>query len=1007
MSLHWRAIPTTIAELTVPLLMKFFLRMLLTAFLLYGQAVQAVPTGQATVLQGRLYQADGENPPASSDELPAWIAKLHEVKSVSPTGGGYWFYAKIAHVSGEQHWVLEPGNRLIERIDARIYAQDKTVQHFTSGYLAEREYMLHYGHDVRLPESASVLIRFDSPYYPSTPKVRLYPKQTYQHLVLLEDVMIIAALGALIALALYNFFIYTITRDRALLYYAFYLIDYFIAWAFTLQLPAELLGWHDLHLHYIWFFLLPVLSTLFYTEFLELKSNFPRLAAISRINIVLPLVLLPSCFFALPYAHLLATIVITLWIALALVCGVASMMSGFRPARYFVAAFSALLIPGMIILPANFGLIPEVVRNAELFTLLGGTLDGILLAFALAFKIKLLAEEKARAMQQMSSQELVNKALQLNVQERTEQNALLEDMNYKLESAQMHLRTSQGRLQAILDNSPIGIWLAGTDGRFQVVNRTFCNAIGIMEKDFLEARQLANIIGLEAAGQFLKSDHACLGQDMPHVSQEKMIFVDGKQHHLEITKVKLRDDTGGTAGIIGTAVDITDRRAAEDEIRNLAFYDTLTGLPNRRLFIDRLGQALEFSARTGQRGAMLFIDLDNFKTINDTLGHDVGDVLLQQVARRLVSCVRAGDTVARLGGDEFVIILDCLSDHLQEAVFQVEALAEKILDMLNQPYQLAGHDRHSTPSIGVTTFADHTLSTDELMKRADIAMYSAKKAGRNAIRFFDPEMQSAVEQRSSLNEALKQALPQQQFILYYQAQVDNTDKIVGAEVLLRWMHPERGMIMPDEFIPVAEETGAIVAIGLWVVETACRQLKLWASDPDKSHLHLAVNVSARQFQQVNFVEQISAVLRETDIDPARLTLELTESMVLGNIAETIDKMQALKQVGVKFAMDDFGTGHSSLSSLKKLPLDQLKIDQSFVRDIALDQDGAIIVQTIIAMANNLGMQVFAEGVETEAQRDFLIAHCCLQFQGYLFARPVPLAEFERALLNAAGTAIFA
>ncbi len=578
-----------------------------------------------------------------------------------------------------------------------------------------------------------------------------------------------------------------------------------------------------------------------------------------------------------------------------------------------------------------------------------------------------------------------------------EQNILLEKTNRELHFARMHQHISEARLQAILDNSPVGIWLTGLDGRYHVVNKTLCDAIGIPEKNFLEAQQLTDIMSAEAVLRCLESDRACLGQDEPHLSHEVLTFVDGRQHLMEVTKAKLLDDAGDIAGIIGIAIDVTERRAAELEVRNLAFFDPLTGLPNRRLLMDRLHHALLSCVRSDRHGALLLIDLDNFKTLNDTLGHDVGDLLLKQVAERLDACVREGDTVARMGGDEFVIILENLNGQPQEAAFQVEALGEKILAVLNQPYRLGNHDRHSTPSIGVALFAGNKISIDELMKRADIAMYSAKKAGRNAIRFFDPEMQDAVERRSSLEECLKQALQGHQFELYYQAQVDNAGKTAGAEVLLRWQHPVYGLMLPADFIPVAEETGLIVPIGMWVLETACHQLKIWERDPNTAHLHLAVNVSSRQFQQEDFVEQVVRLLQQTGMNPASLKLELTESMVLGNIAEMIAKMQALKQIGVKFSMDDFGTGHSSLSSLKKLPLDQLKIDQSFVQDIARDQDGATIVQTIIAMANNLGMEVFAEGVETEAQKDFLTQHCCLNFQGFLFGRPMPLAEFERCL----------
>ncbi|MGR9117517.1 MAG: putative bifunctional diguanylate cyclase/phosphodiesterase [Gammaproteobacteria bacterium] len=441
-------------------------------------------------------------------------------------------------------------------------------------------------------------------------------------------------------------------------------------------------------------------------------------------------------------------------------------------------------------------------------------------------------------------------------------------------------------------------------------------------------------------------------------------------------------------------IDLTERKRDEEKIRNLAFYDPLTHLPNRRLLMERLQQAIAECNRSTQYGAILFFDLDNFKALNDTLGHDKGDQLLEQVAIRLDHCIREVDTVARLGGDEFVVLLKNLSKNRQEAPFQAETVCEKILVTLNKPYQLAGIEYHNTASIGVVIFGDHFISVEELVKRADIAMYQAKQAGCNTFRFFDPEMQSVVEKRLGLEHALRKALPENQLLLYYQIQVDDIGGIQGAEVLLRWKHPDMGLISPVDFIPLAEDTGLIVPIGLWVLENACSHLKRWEKYPNKRHLQLAVNVSARQFKQSDFNQQIANILLRTGADPSRLKLELTESLVLDNVKDTIDKMKKLKQLGVQFSMDDFGTGYSSLSSLKKLPIDQLKIDQSFVRNIDTDPDDAIIVQTIIAMANNLGMAVIAEGVETERQKTFLIQHNCRQFQGYLFGRPVPIEQFE-------------
>ncbi len=471
---------------------------------------------------------------------------------------------------------------------------------------------------------------------------------------------------------------------------------------------------------------------------------------------------------------------------------------------------------------------------------------------------------------------------------------------------------------------------------------------------------------------------------------------DGTIYAEWLTISAVPDSNGDTAHYLGSFSEITQHKEAEAEIHRLAYYDPLTQLPNRRLLNDRLSQALAASARSGKYGALLFIDLDNFKTLNDTLGHDMGDVLLQQVARRLVGCVREGDTVAREGGDEFIVLLESLGDSSGEAAILTEIIGEKILTTLNHAYQLASYDYHSTPSIGITLFIDHLSSEEELLKRADIAMYQAKRSGRNAMCFFDPAMQAVVTAHAKLEADLHSALAQNQFRLYFQMQTRH-GQIIGAEVLLRWQHPERGLVEPLEFISLTEETGLIVPIGLWVLEVACTQLKIWEGAAQTQHLQLAVNVSARQFHQTDFVEQVCSVLEKTAIKPERLKLELTESLVLDNIDETISKMQTLKKIGVRFSMDDFGTGFSSLAYLTQLPLDQLKIDQSFVHNIGVLPTDAIIVQTIIAMADSLGLEVIAEGVETEQQRAFLELHGCPDCQGYLLGRPVPLVEFESSL----------
>jgi len=454
---------------------------------------------------------------------------------------------------------------------------------------------------------------------------------------------------------------------------------------------------------------------------------------------------------------------------------------------------------------------------------------------------------------------------------------------------------------------------------------------------------------------------------------------------------------GNITNYICAFFDITERKQAEEKIHNLAFYDPLCQLPNRRLLFDRLHQAVTTSARTKNCAGLLFIDLDNFKMLNDTRGHDTGDMLLIEVGQRLRACIRESDTLARLGGDEFVVLLEGLSAVRSEAAMQAREVGEKMLNDIHQPYLLKNAEHFSTASIGVSLFINYRQNLDDLLKQADTAMYAAKKAGRNTLRFFDPAMQEALEMRSQLEAGIRRSLPKNEFKLFYQVQVDSAHRPIGAEALIRWDHPERGLIFPDKFIPIAEDTGLILPLGQWVLQTACAQLKEWESNPLTRKLTLAVNVSARQFRQPDFVKQVGEIIAQSLIQPSSLKLELTESMVLDNVADTITKMHALKQIGVRFSMDDFGTGYSSLAYPTQLPLDQMKIDKSFVQNIGTKSSDAMIIQTIIGMAHNLGIEVIAEGVETDAQLDFLGKAGCMLYQGYLFGRPVPGKEFTAAL----------
>ena len=450
-------------------------------------------------------------------------------------------------------------------------------------------------------------------------------------------------------------------------------------------------------------------------------------------------------------------------------------------------------------------------------------------------------------------------------------------------------------------------------------------------------------------------------------------------------------------GWVITYHDVTDLRRANEEIEHLAFYDPLTGLPNRRLLLDRLGRAPVLSQRSGKVGALLFLDLDHFKDLNDTLGHEVGDELLQEVAQRLLANVRVADTVARLGGDEFVVMLSELSTSTQEAAAMAQRIGEKILRGLSEPYLLRGHSHQGAVSIGATLFGASAQSASELLRQADIAMYQVKARRGNALCFFDPKMQTAINDRAQLETDLRQALITQQLVLHYQPQATLQGDVIGAECLLRWQHPQRGMVPPGQFIAVAEESDLILHIGQWVLHSACTQLARWQEQPQWAHLQLSVNVSARQFRQSDFVHQVIETLQVTGARAHLLTLELTESLVLDNVEDAIDKMHQLRTKGVRFSVDDFGTGYSSLAYLTRLPLHQLKIDQSFVRNLGSRPSDDVIVQTIIGMGRNLDLEVIAEGVETEAQKAILAGHGCDLYQGYLLARPMPVADFERSL----------
>lgn len=554
------------------------------------------------------------------------------------------------------------------------------------------------------------------------------------------------------------------------------------------------------------------------------------------------------------------------------------------------------------------------------------------------------------------------------------------------------LRTKDAAMASSLN----AIAIADLDGTVTYINRACADLWRLAHEDDARGHRLREYLSDPAA---LIPVMQALQQHGRWQGELLARRADDSQADLQMAANMVLNETGQPICMMASFVDVTERNKAEKKINELAYFDPLTGLPNRTLLMDRLQHSITASTRNDLYSALLFVDLDKFKTINDTLGHEIGDLLLKQVSRRLTRLVREGDTVARLGGDEFVLILEGLNLEEGASAAALETIAHKMLDALNQPYLLGDVNHHSSASLGITLFKSDVVSAEDLMKQAEIAMYKSKEAGRNAWGFFDPDMEAAVKERAALEADLRLALAQQQFVLFYQPQVNGKTRLTGAEALIRWLHPQRGMVSPADFIPLAEDTGLILPIGQWVLEEACAQLARWADQPGRAHLTIAVNVSARQFRQPNFVDQVLRALRQTGANPQRLKLELTESLLVQDVPQVIEKMSALKSRGVGFSLDDFGTGYSSLSYLKRLPLDQLKIDATFVRDILLDPNDASIAKTIVALAHSLDLNVIAEGVETETQREFLASSGCHDCQGYLFSKPVPIADFEQFLLQ--------
>lgn len=550
------------------------------------------------------------------------------------------------------------------------------------------------------------------------------------------------------------------------------------------------------------------------------------------------------------------------------------------------------------------------------------------------------------------------------------------------------------RLAAAFFSSQEAIMITDTDNRIVQVNQAFADITG-----YTADEAIGQTPHLLQSGKHDKKFYQGMWQTIQLTGRWQGEVWDrrknGEIYPAWLTVSVIRDNGGAITHYIAMHSDITTHKQAEDKIRMLAFFDHLTNLPNRRLLLDRLKQAMMASSRSQKYGALLFIDLDNFKTLNDTLGHAMGDVLLKQVAQRMTTCIRTEDTVARLGGDEFVVMLVNLSLNKEEAAIQTEVVGKKILTTLKKPYDLNDIPYHITCSIGATLFNDHLITIDSLMKQADLAMYKSKEKGRNTLNFFDSDMETHALRRAALEKDLRESIYKKQFLLHYQAQVNGKNQLIGAEVLVRWQHPEYGLVPPAKFIQLAEETELILPLGRWIIETVCAQLVAWSSVPEMSQLVISVNVSAKQFHQDDFVDQILSVFKETGANPHRMKLELTESLLVSNLEEISEKMSALKAVGIGFSLDDFGTGYSSLTYLKRLPLDLLKIDQSFVQDVINDPYDASIAKTIIVLAKNLGLNVIAEGVENQSQLNFLSDAGCDNYQGYFFSRPLSTEDFEK------------
>ena len=630
----------------------------------------------------------------------------------------------------------------------------------------------------------------------------------------------------------------------------------------------------------------------------------------------------------------------------------------------------------------------ETRQSGVIYALMAVILSALIVSLASRYLTRRLYK-----IQQVADKVQLGENLRVKISGKDETARLAQQFNNMLDS----LEQREKQLSSFYSLDLVGLAITSPEKGWIRVNDHLCKMLGYSEQGMLSLtwEELTHPDDLEAD---LKQFRRLLANKIDGYTLEKrFIRQTGSIISTKLVVGCVRKADGQVDYVLAMVEDITQRKNDAKKIENLAFYDPLTKVANRRLLMDRLEQALTLSFRSGRKGSLLFLDLDNFKALNDTLGHDVGDSLLQQAANRLKKCIREGDTIARFGGDEFVILLGGLSEQTTEAASQTELISHKILTEFRKSYSLAHHSYLISTSIGAVLFGEHASSVDELLKQADIAMYQAKKSGGDSLQFFDPKMQASITDRVELEHELKSAIEKKEFQLYYQLQVGDNEKALGAEALIRWNHPKREVIAPNDFIPLAEETGKIIAIGQWVLETACKQLKVWQQDERTASLSLAVNVSAKQFHQIDFFSQVEMLIQKYSVNPKLLKLELTESSLLDNIENTVVLMNNFAEIGIQFSLDDFGTGYSSLQYLKKLPLYQLKIDRSFVLDVLSNHSDRIIIKTILSMANSLGLSVIAEGVETKEHHQYLLDEGCRAFQGYLFSKPIPIVEFSELL----------